>query len=305
MNASAKHVLEQGPTIRALVRVIAAGAMQQAGIGGKKRTAVEAPGPEYRATLPPRSTSLIRDYLENVGGNALSYGNTVPPHLFPQWTFGLAAKTLEGIPYPLAKVLNGGCRLEVHAPLPAGEALEVTACLEDVDDNGRRAVMHQKLVTGTKSAPGAVVAHLYAIVPLKRKSGDAGGEKKKDEKPKVPVDARELARFSAGPRAGLDFAILTGDFNPVHWIPPYAKAFGFKNTILHGFATMARTIEIVNREMLGGDPAVLASIDVKFTKPLVLPKEVGVFADASDCVYVGDAPGTDAYLTGQIVRRGA
>ena len=113
----------------------------------------------------------------------------------------------------------------------------------------------------------------------------------------MPVDAREIAFFKLGADAGLDFAKLTGDFNPVHWVPRWARAFGFRNVILHGFGTLARAIEALNRGLLAGDVTALHEIDVRFTRPLVLPARVGVYV-SGDKVWVGDAPGGPAYLEG-------
>lgn len=69
-------------------------------------------------TIAPRAPALVRDYLRHVGGDPAAYRGVLPPHLFPQWGFPLAARTLAGVPYPLQQVLNGGCRLEINAPLP-------------------------------------------------------------------------------------------------------------------------------------------------------------------------------------------
>src|SRR5256885_3423042 len=140
--------------------------------------------------------------------------------------------------------MKGGCKLTIRAPLPANEPLQVSGRLEGIDDNGQRAILDQKIVTGTKANPEAVVAHLYVFIPLKKEDKKNGKAK---DKARVPVDAREIAFFKLGPKAGLDFAKLTGDFNPVHWVPRWAKAFGFRNVILHGFGTLARAIEALNR----------------------------------------------------------
>jgi acyl dehydratase len=265
---------------------------------------VATPSEAVRATLAPRPQALIRDYVRHCGGDPSSYRKVVPPHLFPQWGFPLQAKSLRDLPYPLLKVLNGGCRVEVHSPLPSGEALEVSATLEDIDDNGRRAVLHQKIVTGTKSAPAAVTAHLYAIVPLGSKGDEKkGGPKRAKKEPaRVPQVVDELARWRLGPDAGLHFAMLTGDFNPVHWVPAYAKAFGFRNTILHGFATMARAWEGLNRHLYSGDIGAIKTLDVQFTRPLILPARVGLYVDGHK-LYVGDAPGGPAYLVGSFSTR--
>src|SRR5262245_66085335 len=125
----AKHILHQGPVLAALGRTALSGLLAR---GRAPNGRVQTPGPEQRATLPPRPEALVRDYLRHVGGDPGAYRGTVPAHLFPQWGFPLAARTLEGVPYPLLKVMNGGCRLEMNAPLPAGEPLEATARLEDV-----------------------------------------------------------------------------------------------------------------------------------------------------------------------------
>jgi hypothetical protein len=55
--------------------------------------------------------------------------------------------------------------------------------------------------------------------------------------------AREIGRFSLSKRAGLDFAKATGDFNPIHWAPRYAKAMGFRSVILHGFGSLSWAFE--------------------------------------------------------------
>jgi hypothetical protein len=255
-----------------------------------------------RVTIAPRPRDLIHDYVRYCGGDPSSYKHAVPPHLWPQWGFPLAARTLEQLPYPLFKVLNGGCRVEVRAVLPIDEPLEVSAQLVDVDDNGRRAVLEQRVITGTAAVPEAVIATMYAIVPL---AGGDKSDKAKKEVERVPLDAEELARWRIGRNAGLDFAKLTGDFNPVHWIPAYAKAFGFRGTILHGFASMAKAWEGLVRSRFAGSPTAIRTFDVKFTKPLVLPAEIGLYVRSEsqgsiDRVWLGRAHGGPAYLVGTL-----
>lgn len=293
MAVSPKFIAHQGPVIAALGRT-AFTALKQQVLGGPT-SAPALPGPEIRRTLPPRAPDLVKAYARNVGGDPRVWRKELPPHMFPQWGFGLASLTLESIPYPLTRVMNGGCRLEVAGPLPQGAPLEVSAQLMGIDDNGRRAVLHQRIVTGTADSPAAVIADLYPIVPLSTKK--SGAKKPRKERPRVPTKVRELAYWRLGPKSGLDFAKLTGDFNPIHWIAPYARASGFKNTILHGFSTMARAWEGLRTYALAstGSPRVL---NVRFTRPLVLPARVGLYVDDADGVFVGDAPGGPAYMTG-------
>jgi acyl dehydratase len=270
-------------------------------VRGRPRGTFATPGPLLEQTIAPRPPSLVRDYVRHVGGDPSAYRGVLPPHLFPQWAFPLAARTLRGIPYPLERVLNAGCRMEVNGPLPAGEPLRATAQLVAIDDDGRRALLHQRVTTGPREAPEALVAHLYALVPTGAKgNGTRAGSAR--EPARVPAGATELAWFKLGADAGLAFAFLTGDFNPVHWVRPYARAFGFRSTILHGFATMARAIEGLNRNLFAGAVDRLATVDVKFTRPLLLPARVGLYLDGHAC-FVGDAPAGPAYLTGSFTER--
>ncbi len=299
MPVSTRHVLSQGPALRGMGEAALGALKQRLGIA-KTNGAPSLPGPEVRATFPPRAPELIRDYARHVGGDPGAYKRRVPPHLFPQWGFALTGKTLEGLRYPMLKAMNGGCKLVMNAPLPSDEPLEVSARLESIDDDGKRAILEQRIVTSTRSAPEAIVAHLYIFVPLagsKKDGADEGKRGAKKERPRVPEDAKEIAFWKLRADAGLDFAKLTGDFNPVHWVPSYARAFGFRNTILHGFGTMARAIEGLNRGLFAGDVDALSEVHVRFTRPLVLPAKVGLYVRGEE-LFVGDAPSGPAYLTG-------
>lgn len=294
MSVSNRHVLQQGAVIGGLLRTIGTAVAQQ--VTGTKTAAPSVPGQILREKTPARPSDLVDDYIEHVGGDKSAYRGTVPAHLFPQWAFALAGQTLVGIPYPMAKVMNGGCRIEINGKLPRGEAYETTAQLVRIDDNGRRALLEQRIETGPSSQPNALVARMFPIVPLK--GGADKSKKDAAEKPVVPEGAREIARFRIPKSAGLDFAKLTGDFNPIHWVDPYAKAFGFKGIILHGFGTMARAIEALIASELGGDPTRLRVFDCQFTKPLHLPREVAVFVTSDKQLFVGDRVGGDFYLRG-------
>lgn len=268
MSAPARHLLQQGPVIRALL-----------GVGwdalfGTRPTGLPAlPSPTLLETVAPRPDGLIRDARRWAGGDPKA--PHVPPHLFAQWGFPLLSRTLAAVPYPLPKVLNQGCRITCHAPLPKGTPLKLTARLEDVREEAGKARLHQRLTTGTELVPEAVVADVFAVVPLPR-DGDTG-RRKRGPRPGVPLEARELdgRRFGAG--AGRDFAVLTGDINPIHVFAPAARAAGFRSCILHGFGTLSWAWEGLVSRCLAGDEARLAQVDVRFTRPLVLPGMARLF----------------------------
>lgn len=294
----ARHVRHQVPVIAGLAET-ALSALAQKVPGRVGPPAPAVPGPEIRRTLPPRPAALIRDYARHVGADPERYRSVVPPHLFPQWSFGLAGKTLRGLPYPLARAMNGGFRLEIRDAMPAAEPIEVAARLESIDEGERRVLIRQRVRSGTSSAPDAQLAYIDVVIPR------WGGGAKTREAPRVPEEADALATWSLPPDAGLSFAQLTGDFNPLHWLRPYARAFGFRSTILHGFSTGARAMEGLARERTGGDLHQIAVFEARFTRPLVLPAAVGLFAAREREIYVGDAPGGTAYLVGHYEARAA
>jgi acyl dehydratase len=314
MGVPSRHILSQGPVLAALGRTLA-GAVQQRvrGMQGVRAsttasTAVaHTPGPELKAEHPPLPRALIDDYLRYVGADPRAYRGELPPHLFPQWCLPALARTLEGLPYPLLRAVNGGCTVRVNAPIPDHEPLQVRARLFEIDDDGRRARLHQQVQTGTASAPDALAIDVFAVVPLANgKSGSPAGNgapKANGSRPHTPEDAREVARFALGKDAGLSFAKLTGDFNPIHWLPLAARASGFRRPILHGFAELAYAWEGLNKNVLGGDVHAVAAIDVRLTRPLVLPHEVGLFVRGRE-LSLSDALGGPAYLTGTFRLRG-
>jgi acyl dehydratase len=299
MLTGARHLLAQRRVLAALGGTITEAAAQRLGLARPRGDALLLPGPELSAEVPPPPPALVRQYLRYVGGDANSYRGHLPPHLFPQWTVPVAARVLRGLPFPMLKVINGGCRLEIRAPLPAGQRLLVRAQLASIEDDGRKVLLRQNIVTGTAAVPEALRVTLEVVVP-RPVPREAHGAKSPGRKaaPRVPEDARELAVWRLPADAGLTYGFLTGDLNPLHWSPPYARAAGFRSAILHGFSTMARAMEGIVRNMYAGAVDRLGGVEVRFTRPLVLPARVGLYVHGHD-LFVGDAPAGPAYLAGK------
>ncbi len=59
------------------------------------------------------------------------------------------------------------------------------------------------------------------------------------------------------------YAGASGDFNPIHIDPEFAKAVGLPNTILHGLYMMGLTARAAT-EAAGGDPRALKRLSVQF-----------------------------------------
>jgi 3-hydroxybutyryl-CoA dehydratase len=59
------------------------------------------------------------------------------------------------------------------------------------------------------------------------------------------------------------YAGASGDFNPIHIDPDFAKAVGLPNNILHGLYSMG-LVARANTALAGGDPRALKRLSVQF-----------------------------------------
>lgn len=294
MRRSARHARHQLPTLASIGRIIWR-AKRPSFLAPTRST--EAPGPWLEAHLEPRPADLVEDYIRHVGADPADYAGTIPPHLFSQWAFPILSEAIAQLPHDFTRVVNAGCRLEMRGPLPVAEPLMVRARLDSVDDDGRRAIVVERLETGPPAQPDALVAEQVLIVPpLKRRKGGSRGAPR--ETPGVDADLELIGSIQAGADAGLEFALLTGDVNPAHWLPAFARMLGHPRPIIHGFSSMARAYECVRAAYFGGDPHALRNVDVRFTRPLALPARAHVFASRDGRLAVGHVPGGVAYLVG-------
>jgi hypothetical protein len=232
---SASHALKQLRSITALLRV-AASAPFKSKVTEQAIDDIQLPGELVELELPPVPQTVLDDYARWTAGTATEAG-LVPPHLFPQWTFPPMIRALSALPFPMTAVLNQGCRLEVHGPLPAGQPMECTAQLVAVEREPTKIKITTKITTGTRQAGPACTALVYAVVPRRGRSGSRSGRSKEPREPAtVPAGAERVCVHTLSGSSGRHYAFLSGDFNPIHWITPAAKAAGFRSCILHGYA---------------------------------------------------------------------
>jgi acyl dehydratase len=87
------------------------------------------------------------------------------------------------------------------------------------------------------------------------------------------------------------YAGASGDFNPIHIDPEFAKAVGLPGNILHGLWMMAQVAR-AHTEAAGGDPRALKRLSVQFRGMGFPEQELVVSAtvkDASSGTVVTDA----------------
>ena len=292
------HLFRQGAVARSLLHAAGRALTQTApkALSAGNTSAI-------RQRIEPRHRQLIADYVRHVGGDRRTYQRTLPPHFFPQWLVPLQGELLSSLPYPMHRVLNAGGRFLLSEPLPAQQSLEASAQIDTIDDDGRRARITLRCTTGPRTDPERLIAFLDLYVPLAETGRSEHDVKQATQKQRkaylVPSHARELHRYRFRPRGARRFVALTGDINPIHWLPAAARAAGFRNVIQHGYSTMAQAYETILRGVFAGQPSAMQEFSFQFTRPLVLPASPKLFVDRPTRRYwLADGIGCKAYSLG-------
>lgn len=203
--------------------------------------------------------ALIADYAAWAGAPADRYRDSVPPHFCSHWAMPLLADLGRLAPYNLLTLLNQGVRLVMHQPIPQGAPLELAGTLVDVSVEDGRLRIHTRIEASVPGLGRCLDIDSYAAVLL----GKRGGGRRGAREERVWSEA---GHWSAGADDGLRFALLTGDFNPIHTVPAVGRRTAFGRCILHGFGQLARTWETLRNAGID-----FSELDIRWIQPLPLP----------------------------------
>ncbi|MFF3337643.1 MaoC/PaaZ C-terminal domain-containing protein [Streptomyces flavidovirens] len=173
-----------------------------------------------------------------------------------------------GIDVDLAHVLHGGQRIELHRPIPVrGNAVQ-TSKVQAVYDKGKAAVIVLRSETADDDGP-LWTSDTQIFV---RGEGGFGGERGPSARTEQPTHAPdvEVERHVREDQALL--YRLSGDWNPLHADPEFAKLAGFDRPILHGLCSYGMTLKAVVDTVLGGDVARVNAYSTRFAG-VVFPGE--------------------------------
>ncbi len=293
------YLFQQGDVLKAIAHAAIQGIMQS----NQKQVNIEEllnkQFPEYQEVVPPRSNELIDDYIKFVRGNLNGYKKFIPFHFFPQWSFPIIERVLSDLPFNFIQIMNAGFRAEIRSQLPRNEKLYLKAQLQKIELKNNILYFTTKVITETSSSPESLIAYLTTLIRLPKKEDFKTKNSTSTQEFTVPFEAKEIASFSFKSNTGLNYSLLSGDINPVHWLEPYAQMMGLKRVILHGFASAAFCIEAINNNLFAGDVNKIHQLEVKFTKPLFLPAKPKLyFLRDSNQFYLADARLARAYVVG-------
>jgi acyl dehydratase len=163
---------------------------------------------------------------------------------------GGGLSSLPGIDIDLKSVLHGGQEIVVHRPLPTRGSIVQSGRVRAVYDKGRAAVI---VLEGSGTLADGTELYTSLNEIFVRGEGGFGGDRGAATAYPVPDRAPDVTaeRATRGDQALL--YRLSGDWNPLHADPDFAKAAGFDAPILHGLCSYGLVLKAVVDSCLDGD----------------------------------------------------
>jgi acyl dehydratase len=168
-----------------------------------------------------------------------------------------------------ASLVHAEQDMRFHRPLVPGMMLETVAEGYSVRVAGPGTWVTARLRSDDQD--GALVLETYSTMFVR---GMTGGGAWGPERPRLRFPAAARPNRAAEVVRPVDqdqtfrYRDASGDTNPIHVDDAAARAAGFPGIVLHGLCTMAMCGAAVVDSVAGGDPARLARLAVRFSKPV-------------------------------------
>ena len=169
----------------------------------------------------------------------------------------------------MAMIVHGAQKVKIHSPFPSAGTLKTTCTITNIYDLRRFAsVMIES--HSTDEAGKAIATGTWTIIF--RGEGGFGGNPPPKESSGIDIPKEKAADFSIEEKTTPEQALLyrlSGDPNPLHADPDFAKNVGFdQGPILHGLCTYGFMVRHAAKGACGGDATKITDIDARFSKPV-------------------------------------
>ncbi len=244
--------------------------------------------------LPPRSM-LVPEHHQDAARLAaynrvcgFTLRDQVPATWLHVLTFPLHAALMarSDFPFSLAGVVHATNHMTLHRPVSLTDPLRIKVWSDNLSPH-KRGVMFDlvgeihigdNLAWSGRSNYLAMGAKMNAPAPASSR-----------RLPPPEAEASQLWHLAAD--LGRQYTAVSGDSNPIHLYPLTARPFGFKRPIVQGMWTHAKALS-----SLGPRLPETYTVDVAFTKPLMLPTKAAFAADQADGAwrFAVTRPGSEA-----------
>jgi acyl dehydratase len=210
--------------------------------------------------------SLASDYeLPFTTENSIDVSQQVLPTMAAVLGTGGQNRSLFG-EFDPAMLLHGEQGVELFGPIPPEGSVRTSSTVTGIYDKGSGALV----VTEFTSINAATGQPLFATTNALfiRGAGNFGGVRGPTGGPPAIPDRRpdQVVTYATRPDQALLYR-LSGDRNPLHSDPVFARRAGFDRPILHGLCTYGVTGRALLHTLCGSDPDRFRSMRARFTRP--------------------------------------
>jgi acyl dehydratase len=200
-------------------------------------------------------------------------------------------------PFDMTMLVHGEQAVELHGEIPVSGTVSTTGRVVGVYDKGSAAVvvMESTSVDAASGAPLFTTRNSMFIRGEGGWGGDRGPSGPKNVAPDRAPDHE--VTYVTRPDQALTYR-LSGDRNPLHADPEFAKAAGFPKPILHGLCTYGFTGRALLHSLCGSDPARFTSMAARFSKP-VYPGDaltVKMWVDGGEAIFRTETQNGDVVI---------
>lgn len=162
----------------------------------------------------------------------------------------------------LAMLLHGEQAITLHREIPPEGDVRITGRVAEVWDKGKAAVIGCEGIVEDDNGPLFTTKATLFI----RGAGGFGGERGPSTAGVNVAPERapdHVVEDVTRPEQGAVYR-LSGDRNPIHIDPDFAKMAGFEKPFVHGLCTYGFVGRAILRALCGGDPARFKSFEARF-----------------------------------------
>ncbi|MCX7619364.1 MAG: MaoC/PaaZ C-terminal domain-containing protein [Acidimicrobiales bacterium] len=185
-----------------------------------------------------------------------------------------------------AMLVHGEQAIELYGEIPVEGTVTTTSEITGIYDKGKGAVVVVESVSVDKASGQPLFKNTMSA--FIRGEGGWGGDRGPSGPKNVPPDREpdHVVTYQTRDDQALLYR-LSGDRNPLHSDPAFAKLGGFDRPILHGLCTYGFTGRALLHSLCDSDPARFTSMEGRFSSP-VYPGEaltVKMWVDGNECVF--------------------
>lgn len=184
------------------------------------------------------------------------------------------------------RVVNGEQGFTLHEPLmPEATVVGHSRIIEVIDKGAGKGALILSERKVSDKASGELIATITQTAFCRGDGGFGGPPRQAPAPHPIPERAPDMfCDLPTRPEMALIYR-LSGDYNPLHAEPAFAKAAGFERPILHGLGTFGVSGHAVLKALCGYDPNRLAAFAGRFSAP----------------VFPGETIRTEMWLDGAVV----